>query len=196
MSYFYTTEKKSLWNEKSLNHHENRRTITAINYRIMQVINITFPQTVLNTTTGTNFSSFQMNSLKMSKINAPNLPAAFMNNTQSIDPVGEWTLYSGITIEIRFFPNCFNVFVERTNANKCTFLAYIPDTENAFHSRMDFSSWNLFYCFDNVLCFGCVLWKCHRTGNSTSIIPFNMWIIRVNKYELINSKSLCRKLNM
>lgn len=59
VSYFYTTEKKSVGNEKSLNHHENRRAITAINYRILQVININFPQTVLNTTTGTNFSLFQ-----------------------------------------------------------------------------------------------------------------------------------------
>lgn len=98
----------------------------------------------------------KINSLKLSKINAPNSPAAFMNNTQSIDPVGEWTHCSGITNETRFFSHCFYVFVEHTNANKCTFLAYIPDTENslyiksnvsftsAFHSRMDFSSWNFF----------------------------------------------------
>lgn len=69
----------------------------------------------------------------MSKINAPNSPDAFMNNIQFIDPVGEWTHGSGITIETRFFSHCFNVFVGQTNANKCTFLAYIPDTENSLY---------------------------------------------------------------
>lgn len=149
-------EEENKRKRKSLNHHANHRTKTAINHRIVQVINIIFShKKLVGTATKNNFS--KPNSLKLSKKIVQNTFIWKIHREySSIDPAGEWTCRSKKILLKRAVSLSHSLrvyaFAERTNANECTFLAYIPGMENspnetkiikcndsltsAFHSRM------------------------------------------------------------